>query len=103
MEEATYNLDPAFKKESVYMQLGRIIDSESVRDVVPAHKFKPVDSVITEEGKRFKVKPREAMFMREMIVKVPTVDRADLLKKIQTSEGFKEFRDVMKQMMTKKK
>lgn len=96
MNEFSVQLDPEFVKESMYMQLGRIVDSESARAVVPAHKFKPVEFVTTDDGVKFKVTAKEAQFMREMIVKVPTVPRADLLKQIQNQAGFKEFRQVMK-------
>jgi len=96
MNDFSVQLDPEFTKESMYMQLGRIVDSESARSVVPANKFKPVEFVTTDDGVRFKVSAKEAQFMREMIVKVPTVPRADLLKQIQKQEGFKEFRQVMK-------
>jgi hypothetical protein len=99
MNEYNLELDPEFRKESMYMQLGRIVDSESARSVVPAKKFNPVEHVITEEGTKFKVSAKEAQFMREMIVKVPTVPRADLLKKIQTKNGFKEFKEAIKQFM----
>jgi hypothetical protein len=87
-----------FKRESVYIQLGRILDSESARAVVPANKFNPVESVVTDDGKRFRVKPDEALFMREKLLLVPTVPRAELFKQIQTAVGFKEFREVMKQL-----
>ena len=103
MEQKNYNYDPSFSEESMYMQLGRILDSESARSVVPAHKFKPIETVVTDGGKSFKVKHREALLMREMIVKVPTVERGELLKRIQTPEGFKEFRDAIKQIMKGKK
>lgn len=103
MNEYNLELDPEFRKESMYMQLGRIVDSESARSVVPAHKFNPVEYVTTEEGTKFKVSPKEAQLMREMIVKVPTVPRADLLKQIQTRNGFKEFREAIKYFMKGKK
>lgn len=87
-----------FKRESVFIQLGRILDSESARAVVPANKFNPVESIVTDDGKRFKVKPEEALFMRTKLLQVPTVPRAELLKQIQTAVGFKEFRNVMVQL-----
>jgi hypothetical protein len=87
-----------FKRESMYIQLGRIVDSESARAVVPANKFNPVESVITDDGKVFKVKASEAQFMREKLLLIPTVTRAEVLKQIQTAVGFKEFRSVMKQL-----
>lgn len=87
-----------FKRESIYIQLGRILDSESARSVVPANKFKPVESVVTDDGKRFKVKAEEAKFMREKLMLIPTVTRAELLKQIQTAVGFKEFREVMTEL-----
>lgn len=86
-----------FKRESVYIQLGRILDSESARAVVPANKFNPVESIVTDEGKRFKVKAKEAAQLRETLLLIPTVIRADIFKKIQTAAGFKEYREAVKE------
>lgn len=83
------NFDPEFKETAMMEQLAKIIDSESVRDAVDPDKFKPVDTVITDDGDTFKVSAKQAHVIRETIFSIPTTHRLDALKDMQTTEGLK--------------
>lgn len=85
-----------FKEESVFVQLGRVIDSYEMESVLPKEKFKPMTTIKTDDGGYYKVGLNEAKFMREMLVKIPTVARAEVLRDIQYNKGFGEFKTAIK-------
>jgi len=82
------DFDPSFAQMPMLEQLGRIIDSAEVEDVVPAHKYNPVKSVVTDDGHEIAVHAKEAKVIRNMILDVPAKHRLDALKLIQTTEGL---------------
>lgn len=80
--------DQEFAERSMWDQLGKIIDSESARDVVPEHKFKPVTEVITDDGWVYEVSPIEAETIKQLVLAIKTKDRLEFLKMLQDSVGF---------------
>ena len=84
------DFDPEFKSVSIIEQLGKIIDSESAREVVDPERFNAVDSVTTDDGDTIKVTAKEATTIREMIGNVDVRDRLEVLKQLQTTKGLTE-------------
>ncbi len=84
--------DDAFDAEYVNMpmwdQLGKIEDSESAGEVVKPKKFKPVNSVLTDDGVTITVTPNESRKIKELLVSLRTPFRAKVLRDLQTSKGL---------------
>ena len=80
--------DEGFAQKPMYDQLGKVIDS--------AGNPKPVDTVTTDDGKTFKVKPEQARMLRMMATaeQVKPITRSKFIKDIQTSAGLKDFLDI---------
>lgn len=95
--------DVGFKNEAIYIQLGRIIDSQSAKEIYNPkgkvkeyfRKFIPVDSVVTDDGVTFSVTSSEAEKIRTALMSLPTPRRAEIFKEIQLSEGFSQVMKVM--------
>jgi cytidyltransferase-like protein len=87
---------PGFKEKSVYDQLGKVIDSESIKDVVDADKYKPVQHIKTDEGDDIQVSVPEAMALRSLlhIIQKPQ-PKEKFLAKLQSTEGFNELKDLV--------
>lgn len=87
---------PGFKEKSVYDQLGKIIDSESIKDVVDADKYKPVQHIKTDDGDDIQVSVPEAMALRSLlhIIEKPQ-PKEKFLAKLQSTEGFNELKDLV--------
>lgn len=87
---------PGFKEKSVYDQLGKIIDSESIKDVVDADKYKPVEHIKTDDGDDIQVSVPEAMALRSLlhIIQKPQ-PKEKFLAKLQSTEGFGELKDLV--------
>ena len=87
---------PGFKEKSVYDQLGKIIDSESIKDVVDADKYKPVQHIKTDDGDDIKVSVPEAMALRSLlhIIQKPQ-PKEKFLAKLQSTEGFGKLKDLV--------
>jgi cytidyltransferase-like protein len=87
---------PGFKEKSVYDQLGKIIDSESIKDVVDADKYKPVQHIKTDDGDDIKVSVPEAMALRSLlhIIQKPQ-PKEKFLAKLQSTVGFGELKDLV--------
>lgn len=83
--------DPEFGQKNIIEQLSKIVDSESAREVVDPKKFKPVCSVITDDGDTIKVTPTEALVIRDAVLSVDVRERLDVIKDIQTTKGFTEI------------
>lgn len=82
------DFDPEFKNVSIMEQLGKIIDSESAREVVSPEKFKAVSSVVTDDGDIIDVTAEEAELVREAVLKVPVQKRLEAIKYLQTTKGL---------------
>ena len=84
--------DDAFDAEYVNMpmwdQLGKIEDSESAGEVVKPKKFKPVNSVLTDDGVAITVTPNESRKIKELLTTLRTPFRAKVLRDLQTSKGL---------------
>jgi len=84
-------LDEGFKEKSILEQLNVVIDSgliDPVKDKIK--KFKPITSVVTDDGDKIKVTAAEALRIRETVIGIHPKDRLDVLKQLQTTKGMKE-------------
>lgn len=87
---------PGFKEKSVYDQLGKVIDSESIKDVVDAEKYKPVMHIKTDDGDEIEVTVPEAMALRSVLhILEKPAPKEKFLAKLQSTEGFKELKDLV--------
>jgi hypothetical protein len=88
--EDKVEMDPPFKETSILEQLGKIIDSASiVVDVeVPRNKYRPVNTVKTDDGDEIIMSVIQAEKMKELILKVPVKYRLYTLKRVQTTAGL---------------
>lgn len=77
-----------FKGEPMYVQLGKILDSQG--------NPKPVNTVTTDDGKTFKVSPPQAQMLRMLATtdKIKPMVRDKFTKDIQTSHGLADFVDI---------
>jgi uncharacterized Fe-S center protein len=90
------DFDPAFKNASMMEQLGKILDSESAREVVDPAKFKAVNTVITDDGHEIMVHPKEAKMIRDGIFNLDSPRRLEIIKQIQTTEGLTKVLDTIR-------
>ena len=84
---------PSFEQMPMLEQLGRIIDSAEIADVVPENKYNPVCTVTTDQGDTISVHAKQAKIIRNMILDIPAKNRLDALKLIQTTEGLTKVLD----------
>lgn len=85
-EDAEFDVE--YKAMAMWDQLGKIQDSESAREVVKPEKFKPVNTVTTDDGKTIIVTPHECQRIKEVLLQVRTPARAKILKQLQMSKGL---------------
>lgn len=93
-----------FKQESMFTQLAKIIDSVSAKEIYNPkgrvrdyfRHFNDTDTVITDDGKAFKVSPELAKKIREAVLNIDVRRRGEVLNYIQTSEGFVEIMEALK-------
>ena len=77
-----------FKKEAMFIQLGKILDSQGNPN--------PVRTVITDDGQEIEVKPEQARVLRMMLTAEgmkPAV-KAQFTKELQNSSTLHDFVDV---------
>lgn len=91
--------EPGFENPPILEQLGKVIDSESAREVA-GKKFKPMNFVITDSGDLFNISAEKASIIKNTILAYPTQVRGDMLKILQTSEGLKLFLKYSKERIT---
>jgi hypothetical protein len=84
------NFDPGFKQDSMLEQFSRVIDSSKIIPGVdlPEHKYRPITTVVTDDGDEFVVTATQAETMYDIAVSVKASRRLDFLKTIQTTTGF---------------
>jgi hypothetical protein len=84
------NFDPGFDQDSMLEQFSRVIDSSKIVPGVdlPEHKYRPVKTVVTDDGVEFVISAEEAEEMYDITLAVRSNERLAFLKKIQTSEGL---------------
>jgi hypothetical protein len=80
--------DVEFINMPIWDQLGKIQDSESAREVVKAAKFKPVNTVKTDDGVTVIVTPAECQKIKDVLLELRTPFRAKVLKQLQMSKGL---------------
>lgn len=87
--------DTGFSREAMFVQLGRILDSQG--------NPKPVDSVITDDGQSHEVSVQQAKVLRMLATtdKIKPDVRSQFIKDIQTTLGLEPFLQVDSQEMPK--
>jgi len=88
--------DRGFVEMPMYDQLGKIIDSVSAAEVFKPdgrvkdyfRHFRPVNSVVTDDGFEVNVTVEQAAAVRKAILGVRTQNRLDVLKQIQYKDGL---------------
>jgi len=77
-----------FKQDSMYNQLGKVLDSQSNPN--------PVDTVTTDDGKQMKVSGDQARMIRMLMTtdKVKPMVRDKFIKDMQTSSKLADFLDM---------
>lgn len=87
--------DTGFSRESMIIQLGRVLDSQG--------NPKPVNSVTTDDGDHHDVSPQQAKVLRMIATtdKIKPDLRAQFTRDIQTTSGLEDFLKVNPQEMPK--
>ena len=88
--------DTDFVEMSIWDQLGKIQDSDSAKEVVKPAKFKPVNSVVTDDGKEFVITPKEAAMIKDVLCGLRTAYRVRVLRDIQQSKGLTNLLRLMR-------
>lgn len=80
--------DTGFTREAMFVQLGRILDSQGNPN--------PVDSVVTDDGDQHRVSPSQAKMLRMLATtdRIKPMVRDRFLKDIQTTAGLSDFIEV---------
>ena len=87
-EEDDDDAGTGFSREAMFVQLGRILDSQGNPN--------PVSNVTTDDGETFDVSPGQAKVLRMLATtdKVKPNVRDQFIKDIQTSNGLSDFLDI---------
>ena len=85
LDDPNRGMDKDFKQEPMFNQLGKILDSQGNPN--------PLDTVITDDGKKFKVTARQADTIRKLMTstQVKPMIRSEFTKDIQNSETLSKF------------
>jgi len=78
-------MDKEFKQDSIFNQLGKILDSRGNPN--------PLDTVTTDDGKKFKVSMNQATVLRRLLT-APSVKpqvKAQFTKDLQQSQTIEKF------------
>ena len=84
-DDPNAGFDKEFKQDSMFNQLGKILDSQG--------NPRPLDTVVTDDGKKHKVNFRQASALRRLLT-APRVNpdiKAKFTKDLQTSEVLEKF------------
>ena len=84
-DDPNSGMDREFKQDSIFNQLGKILDSQG--------NPRPLDTVITDDGKKFKVTFKQATVLRRLLTAPsvkPTV-KAQFTKDLQQSQTIEKF------------
>jgi len=87
MVKAT-DLDPDFEQRPIMEQLGKIVDSESLREIVPKNKFNPFNTVLTDDGRSYKLNASQAQRLMDFVADLRMPYRYKVIRNIQLSNGF---------------
>ena len=85
------DLDPDFEQRPIMEQLGKIVDSETLREIVRADKFNPVNKVLTDDGKEYKINSRQAERLMKFVSDMRMPFRYNVIRNIQNSDGFENL------------
>tara|TARA_B100000900_G_scaffold394517_1_gene392013 strand:+ start:1453 stop:1836 length:384 start_codon:yes stop_codon:yes gene_type:complete len=85
LDDPNRGMDKDFKQEPMFNQLGKILDSQGNPN--------PLDTVITDDGKKYKVTARQADTIRKLMTstQVKPMIRSEFTKAIQNSETLSKF------------
>ena len=84
-DDPNAGMDKEFKQDSIFNQLGKILDSRGNPN--------PLDTVTTDDGKKFKVTFKQATVLRRLLTAPsvkPTV-KAQFTKDLQQSQTIEKF------------
>ena len=84
-DDPNSGFDKEFKQDSIFNQLGKILDSQG--------NPRPLDTVVTDDGKKHKVDFRQASTLRRLLTapRVKPDVKAKFTKDLQTSEVLEKF------------
>tara|TARA_Y200000002_G_scaffold222156_1_gene183534 strand:- start:9757 stop:10137 length:381 start_codon:yes stop_codon:yes gene_type:complete len=84
-DDPNSGFDKEFKQDSIFNQLGKILDSQG--------NPRPLDTVVTDDGKKHKVNFRQASTLRRLLTapRVKPDVKAKFTKDLQTSEVLEKF------------
>ena len=84
-DDPNAGMDKDFKQDAMFTQLGKILDSQG--------NPRPLDTVITDDGRKHKVTARQADTLRKLMTssQVKPMIRAEFTKAIQNSETLSKF------------
>ena len=84
-DDPSAGFDKEFKQDSMFNQLGKILDSQG--------NPRPLDTVVTDDGKKHKVNFRQASALRRLLTapRVKPDIKAKFTKDLQTSEVLEKF------------
>lgn len=84
-DDPNAGFDKEFKQDSIFNQLGKILDSQG--------NPRPLDTVVTDDGKKHKVNFRQASTLRRLLTapRVKPDVKAKFTKDLQTSEVLEKF------------
>ena len=84
-DDPNAGFDKEFKQDSMFNQLGKILDSQG--------NPRPLDTVVTDDGKKHKVNFRQASALRRLLTapRVKPDIKAKFTKSLQTSEVLEKF------------
>ena len=84
-DDPNAGFDKEFKQDSMFNQLGKILDSQG--------NPRPLDTVVTDDGKKHKVNFRQASTLRRLLTapRVKPDVKAKFTKDLQTSEVLEKF------------
>lgn len=84
-DDPNAGMDQEFKQDSIFNQLGKILDSQGNPN--------PLDTVITDDGKKFKVNFKQATVLRRLLT-APSVKpqvKAKFTKDLQMSQTLEKY------------
>jgi hypothetical protein len=80
--------DPAFKKQPMWTQFGKIEDSQTLEGVIKPKKLRKVTTVVTDDNEQFVLTAKEVKTLKEIILAFPMPIRRDVFRKIQSKKGL---------------
>jgi len=88
-DDPNAGMDKEFKQDSVFNQLGKILDSQGNPN--------PLDTVTTDDGKKFKVNFKQATVLRRLLT-APSVKPQVKAKFTRIFNRVKHLRNIYKRM-----